>query len=88
MNLLCRYISHSIILLSVSTVVQSYELTGRHTYFVMAITAACALVLLLSLAALYKNLAPISQHREENVLVNATSKLSLAVMEHTFPGIV
>jgi hypothetical protein len=66
--------------------VESYELTGRHTYFAMAIIAGCALVLLLSLAALYKKLAPISQHRDENVMVNATSKLSLAVMEHGFPG--
>ena len=53
----------------------------------MAIIAGCALVLLLSLVALYKKLAPISQHRDENVMVNATSKLSLAVMEHGFPGI-
>jgi hypothetical protein len=67
--------------------VESYELTGRHTYLAMAIIAGCALVLLLSLAALYKKLAPISLHRDENGIVNATSKLSLAVMEDGFPGI-
>ena len=30
-------------------VIESYDLTGRHTYFSMAITAGCALVLFISL---------------------------------------
>ena len=57
-------------LLCISTVVESYELTGRHTYFAMGIIAGCALVLLLSLAALYKKLAPKSEY---NLPISATS---------------
>ena len=53
-------------------VVESYELTGRHTYLAMAIIAGCALVLLLSLAALYKKLAPKSNFILP-AAVNATS---------------
>ena len=53
------------------SVVESYELTNRHTYFAMAIIAGFALVLLLSLAALYKNLAPRSRHMK--VTISATA---------------
>ena len=53
------------------SVVESYELTGRHTYFAMAIIAGFALVLLLLLAALYKNLAPISKHTD--IMISATA---------------
>lgn len=47
-------------------------MTGRHTYFAMAVTAVYALVLLLSLAALYKKLAP----RDHGTVLNATSKFN------------
>ena len=43
-----------------STVIESYKLTGRHTYFAMAVTSGCLLVLLLSLVVLHKDLAPAS----------------------------
>lgn len=55
-------------------VVESYALTGRHTYVPMAITAGCALVLLVSLVFLFNSLAP-TRKREDNVVVNASSKL-------------
>ena len=44
------------------TVIESYTLTGRHTYFAMAICAATALTLLISLAVLYTHLAPRPSH--------------------------
>ena len=53
--------------------IKSYEMTGRHTYFSMGITAGYAFFLFLCLAVLYKNLAP----RERSVVVDATSKFSL-----------
>ena len=52
------------------TVVESYKLTGRHTYFAMAITAVCLLMLLVSLAVFYRNLAPKAQNT-----VSAASEL-------------
>ena len=61
--------------LSLSPVVESYELTGRHTYFSMTINACSALVLLLLLAALYRNLAPKAKQRDNALAVNATSEL-------------
>ena len=62
-------------------VVESYELTGRHTYFAMAISAGCALVLILSLAVLYKNLAPI---RSKEITISAT--FAQAVSEQKSQG--
>ena len=74
-----------------TVVVESYELTGRHTYLATAISAGCALVLLLSLAALHKNLAPKSKRNkdkdDDDLTVSATCKLSLAVTESETPGI-
>ena len=37
---------------------ETYELTGKHIYLSMAITAGCVVIMLLLLAALYKELAP------------------------------
>ena len=54
----------------ISSVIKSYEMTSRHTYFAMAITAGYALVLLICLAALFKNLAP----RDRGSALSATSK--------------
>ena len=73
-------------------VVESYELTGRHTYFATAISAGCALVLLLSLATLHKNLAPKSKHNkdkdDDDLTISATCKLSFVVTESEIPGII
>ena len=71
------------------SVVECYELTNRHTYFAMAITAGFALVLLLSLAALYKNLAPRSRNTisatvaqtDEEALGSVVSKRHESVIE-------
>ena len=59
------------------TVVKSYEGTGRHTYCAMAVVAGFAVLLLLSLLALYKRLAPIP--KSGGLVVNATGKLSFDV---------
>ena len=56
-------------------VVESYELTGRHTVLAMSVSAGLTLVLLLSLVALYKGLAPIKTNNSKTV--NATSKFTL-----------
>ncbi|CAI8018978.1 hypothetical protein GBAR_LOCUS11454 [Geodia barretti] len=55
--------------------IKSYEMTSRHSYFAMAITAGYALVLLICLAALFKNLAP----RDRGSALSATSKF------HSYP---
>jgi MFS family permease len=52
--------------------IKSYEMTRRHTYFAMAIIAGYALVLLISLAALFKNLSP----RNRGSALSATSKFN------------
>jgi MFS family permease len=60
--------------------VKSYEVTGRHTYSAMAVNTGFSLVLLLSLLGLYEKLAPIQKSCD--VVISATGKLSLEVMEH------
>ena len=85
------FITHLLVCFSV--VVESYELTGRHTYFATAISAVCALVLILSLAALHKNLAPKSKRNkdkddDDDLTISATCKLSLAVTELETAGII
>ncbi|CAI8042426.1 hypothetical protein GBAR_LOCUS23563 [Geodia barretti] len=57
--------------------IKAYEVTGRHTYFAMAIVSGCAVLLLLSLLALYKRLAPIP--KTNAVAISATGKLSFEV---------
>ncbi|CAI7994631.1 hypothetical protein GBAR_LOCUS1521 [Geodia barretti] len=57
--------------------IQSYEVTGRHTYFAMAIVSGCAVLLLLSLLALYKRLAPIP--KTNAVAISVTGKLGFEV---------
>jgi len=41
-----------------TAVVETYELSGKHTYVSMAIFAMCIAVVLLSLIPLYRQLAP------------------------------
>ena len=45
---------------------KTYEVTGKHTYLPMGIVAVCLIVLLVLLAALYKELAPKSNAGEAN----------------------
>ena len=56
---------------------ESYELTGRHTYLPMAITAGCVVAMLLSLVVLYRNLAPIPSQGERQTVTSATSKIDI-----------
>ena len=58
-------------------VVESYELTGRHIYLPMAITAGCVVAMLLSLVALYRNLAPRPSQGEKQTVTSATSKIDI-----------
>ena len=48
-----------------TAVVETYELSGKHTYISMGIFAACIAVVLLSLIPLYRQLAPRSVVQEE-----------------------
>ena len=45
---------------------KTYEVTGKHTYLPMGIVAVCLIVLLVLLAALYKELAPKSNVGKAN----------------------
>ena len=49
---------NSITIILFHSVVETYEASGKHTYPSMAVMSVMLLVLLLALAALYKNLAP------------------------------
>ena len=55
----------------------SYEVTRRHTYFAMAIVSGCAVLLLLSLLALYKRLAPIPKTNAIAISATGNSVLRL-----------
>ena len=41
-----------------STVIESYERTGKHTYFPMAVTIGAILITLVALVVLYNKLGP------------------------------
>ena len=56
-------------------VVETYEWTGRHTYFPMGISAAISLILLVLLVILYKRLAPHNQRATEKI-INATNEMT------------
>ena len=57
-------------------VVESYELSGNHTYIPMILTALFLIVLLLSLMVLYKILAPESIQTEVSDLTHASINVS------------
>jgi len=59
-----------------TAVVETYELSGKHTYLSMAIFTVCVAVVLLSLIPLYRQLAPRSVVQEEQYYMTApfTSK--------------
>ena len=52
-----------------TAVVETYELSGKHTYISMAIFAMCMAVVLLSLIPLYRQLAPQSKVQEAQYYV-------------------
>lgn len=52
---------------------KTYELTGKHTYLSMAVTAGCLVVLLVCLSGLYKELAPRSTPREGSIVYHVTA---------------
>lgn len=60
----------------IPVVVESYELTGKHTYLPMSITMGCILILLLFLVVLYKDLAP--RPSQGDTVTSATSKLQIS----------
>lgn len=63
-------------------------MNDRHTVIPMAITAGLALVLLIVLAALYKNLATISKQDQMDLTVNATSQLAaIELLYSAGPGL-
>ena len=62
---------------------KAYELTGKHIYLPMGIVAVCIIVLLVLLAALYKELAPTSNARKVNEYqVTATCDILKKEEEH------
>ena len=52
---------------------KTYELTGKHTYLCMSVTAGCLVVLLVLLAGLYKELGPRSRSSEGKVVYHVTA---------------
>lgn len=68
-------------------VVETYEMNGKRTIIPMAITASFALVLLLSLAALYKHLAPICKCKDSEPAVCATSNATAVIEMDSVAGI-
>ena len=77
-----HYVKSSLSLMR--AVMESYELAGRHTFFSTVVSAGSAVLLLLSLAALYRKLAPKSKWKGNDFSVNVTSKLE--DMEQDSPG--
>ena len=51
---------------------ETYEVSGKHTYIPMSITAMCLVVLLVLQIAFYKELTPKSNTGEKNFQVTAT----------------
>ena len=65
---------------------KTYELTEKHTYLPMAIVAVCMIVLLVLLAALYKELAPKSNAEEAN-RYHVTATFDTLEKEEEYKGI-
>ena len=75
---LYRKTNESLFLLLLFVVVESYELTGKHTYLPMSITIGCLVVVLLALAALFKDLGPRSNQREMKAATSAIFGLGIS----------
>ena len=67
---------NSVIAFIMFVVVESYELTGKHTYLPMSITIGSLLVILLVLAGLYKDLDHRSKRRKMKAATTTMFRLS------------
>ena len=56
---------------------ETYEIYGKHTFFPMGINAVCLIVLLILLAALYKELAPNTNTRTGGETYHVTAKFDV-----------
>ena len=57
--------------------VESYEQSGKHTFLPLSITNVTIILLLVSLAAIYRDLAPRCYSTEEKAATNATALASM-----------
>ena len=64
-------------------VVEMYELSGKHTYLSMAIVAGTLVIMLILLAALYKELAPRPTQSEDGVEHHVTATFDTKEQEVT-----
>ena len=71
------------LILTLCVDVETYELTGKHTYLPMAITAGCVTIMLPLLAALYKELAPRSTPTEGNLVYHVAATFDTTGKEVT-----
>ena len=62
---------------------ETYELSGKHTYLSMSIITGSLVIMLLLLAALYKELAPRSTQNEDNVVYHVTATFDTKEQENT-----
>ena len=64
-----------------------YELSGKHTYVPMSINAVCLIVLLVLLAAFYKELAPKSNAGETHYKFHVTATFDTLEKEDEYKGL-
>ena len=64
-----------------------YELSGKHTYVPMSINAVCLIVLLVLLAAFYKELAPKSNAGETHYKFHVTAIFDTLEKEDEYKGL-
>ena len=57
---------------SYPTVVETYEITAKHTILPMAIFGSCLGVVLFCVIVLYRKLAPQSSHQQNSYYIDAT----------------
>ena len=62
-------------------VVESYDLSRNHTYISMAVTSLCLALILISLVALYRNLAPNRIQTEGDLITRHASVNFLASLD-------
>ena len=74
-----RHFQKGFMLYAQCTVVESYELTDKHTYCPMAVTIATILVSFVGLVALYNRLSP----RPRLVEIQATDRVPIIEQEQT-----
>ena len=74
---------HCILYISFSypSVVETYEITEKHTILSMTIFGSCLGVVLLFLIGLYRKLAPQSSHQQNSYYIDATLPLKTKDIE-------